>query len=92
MKNTENPEHIKQRLDAAIVEERRDEQGQLSYVIKNGLDVKEYAAIAKAVLEAEGLVAHDFTGQVINETTGESAPFQYQSGWPLDGLGAGELE
>lgn len=74
------------------IKELLTEQGLPEFIIEDGLDVKEYAILAKAHLENEKLIAHDFISHVYNQSRTASATFEYQSGWPLEGLAEGELE
>jgi hypothetical protein len=80
------------KLEAGLVETLYSEQGEPCYVIKDELDVKEYAVLAKQVLESEKDIAHDFTGKVTNESGDREAVFEYKSGWFLEGLAEGEVE
>lgn len=79
-------------LNSGQIVELLNEQGLPEFVIEDGLDVNEYAILAKAHLETEKLIAHDFKSHVYNQSRTASAAFEYQSGWPLDGLAEGELE
>ncbi|WP_316831721.1 hypothetical protein [Pedobacter aquatilis] len=79
-------------FDQALIQEQLSERGERSYIIRNGLNVAEYALLAKELLEAEKLIAHDFTGLVKSEDGTREANFEYHSGWPLDGLAQGEVE
>ncbi|MGM9476177.1 hypothetical protein ACS5PU_07095 [Pedobacter sp. GSP4] len=80
------------KFEEGVVETCYTEQGEPYYVIRNGLDVKAYALLAKQVLEAEKDIAHDFKGKVINESRDKEAFFEYKSGWFLEGLADGEIE
>ncbi|MGM9478095.1 hypothetical protein ACS5PU_16840 [Pedobacter sp. GSP4] len=80
------------RFEEGLVETRYTEQGEPYYVVRDGLDVEEYAALAKSVLESEKDIAHDFKGRVISEAGDREAFFDYKSGWFLEGLAEGELE
>jgi len=80
------------KFDQGVVESIWSENGELSYVIKDGLDVEEYAMIIKEVLESEKEIAHDFAGKVTDESGTASAKFEYKSGWFLEGLAGGEIE
>ncbi|WP_316847171.1 hypothetical protein [Pedobacter psychrodurus] len=62
------------------------------YIINDGLDLNEYALVAKQILESEGDIAHDFSGKVTNKSKTGSVRFEYKSGWFLDGLTNGEIE
>jgi len=98
MKNTvdnrmkEDLKVIKQNFEAGVIESLWSENGELVYVIKDDLDLEEYAILAKRVLESEGDIAHDFTGKVTHPGKAEFARFYYRSGWFLEGLAAGEVE
>ncbi|QDW26294.1 hypothetical protein FFJ24_016315 [Pedobacter sp. KBS0701] len=83
---------LKKKFDDGVIESVWSENGELMYVIKDGLDLNEYALTAKQILESEGDIAHDFTGKVTNESKTETARFEYKSGWFLDGLVDGEIE
>lgn len=85
-------ESLKTKLENAVVESIQSDNGALTYIIKDGLDLKVYAQLAKKVLETEGYVAHDFVGRVVNESKTDHCDFEYKSGWPLDGIAEGELE
>ncbi len=83
---------LKTKFDDGLIESLWSENGELMYIIKDGLDLNEYALLAKQILESEGDIAHDFTGKVTNESKNEFARFEYRSGWFLDGLAEGEIE
>jgi hypothetical protein len=83
---------LKKKFDDGVIESLWSENGELMYIIKDGLDLNEYALAAKQILESEGDIAHDFTGKVTNRSKTESARFEYRSGWFLDGLADGEIE
>jgi len=80
-----------QRFESGVIETVWTETGEPHYIIKDSLDVKEYAALAKKSLENERIIAHDFTSYVINGS-GERADFEYKSGWFLEGLTEQEME
>jgi len=80
-----------EKFEAGVIETVWSETGEPHYVIKNGLNVREYAFLAKKSLENERIIAHDFTSYVINES-GERADFEYKSGWFLEGLAEQEME
>ena len=90
MTRTDND--LQKKLDQGIVESTWTENGGLSYVIQDGLNVEDYARIIKAMLESQNEIAHDFWATVTNESKTSSARFQYKSGWFLEGLGEGEIE
>lgn len=77
---------IQTRFKAGIVRSDWSENGELTYVIKDGLDLDEYAQMAKKVLESEREIAHDFVGKVTSESGDHSVKFQYSSGWFLEGM------
>jgi len=79
------------RFESGVVETIWSETGEPYYIIKDGLDLKEYASLAKKSLENERVIAHDFTSFVINGS-GKRADFEYKSGWFLEGLGEQEME
>ena len=83
---------LKKKFDDGLIESLWSENGELMYIIKDGLDLNKYALLAKQVLESEGAIAHDFTGKVTNKSKSEFARFEYRSGWFLDGLAEGEIE
>ncbi|MGN7988792.1 hypothetical protein ACTJKC_15690 [Pedobacter sp. 22226] len=80
------------KFEEGVVETRWMDVGEPHYVIRDGLDLEEYAARAKAVLESEKDIAHDFTGKVISESGDREVLFEYKSGWFLEGLAEGEIE
>ena len=88
----ESQQKYQEAWNAGQIEKILNEQGLPEFIIEDGLDVNEYAILAKARLETEKLIAHDFTSHVYNQERTASASFEYQSGWPLDGLADGELE
>lgn len=79
------------RFASGVMETVWSQTGEPHYVIREGLDLKEFALLAKRSLETERIIAHDFTSYVINPL-GERADFEYKSGWFLDGLADGEIE
>jgi len=83
---------IQEKLGNGQLEERLNGQGVPEYIVKTDADLKQMALAVKAHLEAQRFIAHDFTSLVWNSSETESATFKYQSDWPLDGLGEGELE
>jgi hypothetical protein len=83
---------LKKKFEDGVIESLWSENGELMYIIKDGLDLNEYAQTAKQILESEGDIAHDFTGKVTNNSKTGSARFEYKSGWFLDGLADGEIE
>ncbi|MEH3112875.1 hypothetical protein [Pedobacter terrae] len=88
----EDLNELKKKFDEGLIESLWSENGELMYIIKDGLDLNEYALLAKQILESEGDIAHDFTGKVTNQSKTEYARFDYRSGWFLDGLAEGEIE
>lgn len=84
--------HIIQEFNEGLIETIWSDTGSPSYVIKNGLDPELYSKMAKQILEAEHIIAHDFKSEVKTEDGSASANFEYQSGWFLEGLGGGEME
>lgn len=80
------------KFDQGVLEALWSENGELTYIIKDGLDLDEYALLAKTLLEKSGEIAHDFTGKVTNKSETGSARFEYRSGWFLNGLAKGETE
>ena len=91
---TENQDldFIRQEFNEGLLETIWSDTGAPSYVIKDGLDPEQYSKLAKQILEAEHVIAHDFTSEVRTESGLESAKFEYKSGWFLEGLGGGEVE
>ncbi|RZK15196.1 MAG: hypothetical protein EOO86_17165 [Pedobacter sp.] len=85
-------DRITRKFNEALVETIWSDSGTPSYVIKEGLNPEEYSKMAKQILEAEHVIAHDFTIKVSTESGSQSAKLEYQSGWFLEGLGAGEVE
>ncbi len=83
---------LKQKFEDGMIESVWSENGELTYIIKDGLDLNEYALAAKQILESDSDIAHDFVGKVTNESKSASAKFEYRSGWFLDGLAEGEIE
>jgi len=82
---------MRKKFEDAVVETVLSESGAQTYIIKDGLDLKEYASLAKIILEANGDIAHDFNGRVVNESKTDHADFEYKSRWPLDGLAEIEI-
>ena len=80
-----------QRFESGVIETVWSETGEPHYIVKDGLNVKEYASLAKKYLENERIIAHDFTSYVINGS-GERVDFEYKSGWFLEGLAEQEME
>jgi len=80
------------RFEEGLLETRWTQTGEPYYVIRDGLDLNEYALLAKGQLEHEREIAHDFTSRVINESADSEVPFEYKSGWFLEGLAEGEIE
>ena len=76
-----------EKFERGLLETRWTEAGEPYYVIRDGHDLSEFAALAKLILEDEKAIAHDFTTKVINEAGDEEVEFEYKSGWFLDGLG-----
>jgi len=83
---------IKKKFENGVIESAWSENGELTYIIKDGLDLNEYALAAKLVLESERDIAHDFTGKITNSSKTGFVKFEYRSGWFLDGLADGEIE
>ncbi|WP_316809492.1 hypothetical protein [Pedobacter agri] len=83
---------VRQKFNDALLETIWSDTGAPSYIIKEGLDPEEYSIMAKQLLEAEQIIAHDFTSEVRDESGSKSAKFDYKSGWFLEGLGEGEVE
>lgn len=81
-----------QKFNDAVLEALWSENGELTYIIRDGLDLEEYAVLAKAVLEKSREIEHDFTGKVTNEGNTGVVQFEYRSGWFLDGLAGGKIE
>ncbi|WP_443943762.1 hypothetical protein ACJVDH_12625 [Pedobacter sp. AW1-32] len=75
-----------------LVETILTENGEITYVLDDGLDLAEYAQMAKKLLQAKKEIAHDFVGTVTNKSRNESHTFTYNSGWFLDGIAGGEME
>lgn len=82
----------RKRFDEGLIETRWTETGEPYYVIRDGLDLEEFARLAKARLEEDKEIAHDFSTKVINESGNMEVPFEYKSGWFLEGLAEGEVE
>jgi len=83
---------LKHKFDDGVIESLWSENGELTYIIKDGLDLNEYALAAKQILESDRDIAHDFTGKVTHQSETGSARFEYRSGWFLDGIANGETE
>jgi len=81
-----------EKFKQGLLETRWTETGEPFYVIKDGNDLNEFAPLAKLILEDEQAIAHDFTSKVVSESGDQEVPFEYQSGWFLEGLGEGEIE
>lgn len=75
------------KFDDGLFETRWTEAGEPYFVIEDGFDLKEFAVLAKKVLESKKEIAHDFTSKVISKSGEKEVPFEYQSGWFLEGLG-----
>ncbi|QDW25115.1 hypothetical protein FFJ24_009955 [Pedobacter sp. KBS0701] len=56
------------------------------FIIKSGLDLSEYAHLAKLSLEHYRQIAHDFTSKVTDESGEQEVEFTYCSKWFLEGL------
>ncbi len=80
------------RFKEGLVETKWTQNGLPYYVIRDGFDLNEYALLAKGQLEHDREIAHDFTSKVINESADSEVPFEYKSGWFLEGLAEGEIE
>ncbi|MFC4213038.1 hypothetical protein ACFOWA_17715 [Pedobacter lithocola] len=76
----------RQQFNDGLIETRWTESGEPYYVIRDGLDLEEFARLAKAHLEDKKDIAHDFSSKVINESGDMEVPFEYKSGWFLEGL------
>jgi|GEM_PF-616206 len=83
---------LQEKFEAGVVESVLSESGAITYIVKDELDLQEYALIAKTILERNAEIAHDFKGRVVNESKTDHADFEYKSGWPLDRLSEGEIE
>ena len=90
--NQEDLNTLKKKFNDGLIESLWSENGELTYIINDGLDLNEYANLAKQILESEGDIAHDFIGKVTNKSKTSSARFEYRSGWFLDGMADGEIE
>jgi hypothetical protein len=90
--NQEDLNTLKKKFNDGLIESSWSENGELTYIINDGLDLNEYAKLAKRILEGEGDIAHDFIGKVTNKSRTSSARFEYRSGWFLDGMADGEIE
>ena len=75
------------KFEDGLFETRWTEAGEPYFVVEDGVYLKEFAALAKMVLESKKEIAHDFTSKVISKSGEEEVPFEYQSGWFLEGLG-----
>ncbi|MFD2288858.1 hypothetical protein GJU39_06085 [Pedobacter petrophilus] len=80
------------KFEQGLLETRWTETGEPFYVVKDGNDLKEFALLAKLILEDEKAIAHDFTSKVVSESGDQEVSFEYKSGWFLEGLGEGEIE
>lgn len=81
-----------EKFEQGLVETRWTQTGEPYYVAKDGLDLQEFAVLAKLILEDEKAIAHDFTSKVVSESGDQEVSFEYKSGWFLEGLGEGEIE
>jgi hypothetical protein len=79
-------------FEEGLVETRWTQTGEPYYVIRDGLDLNEYALLAKGLLEHDREIAHDFTSKVMNVSGDSEVPFEYKSGWFLEGLAEGEID
>ncbi|MCX2431379.1 hypothetical protein [Pedobacter sp. GR22-10] len=80
-------EEQQKKFEEGLVETRWTEAGEPYFVIEDGLNLDEFALLAKAVLESKKEIAHDFTSKVIRKSGEEEVTFKYHSGWFLEGLG-----
>ncbi|WP_231459929.1 hypothetical protein [Pedobacter sp. Leaf132] len=80
-----------EKFASGVAETIWSDTGTPHYVIKDEFDLDEFAVLAKRTLEAEQLIAHDFSSFVVN-ASGHRAEFEYKSGWFLEGLADGEIE
>ena len=93
--NTNDPqfnEVDKKKLDDGILETIWTDNGIPYFIIKSGLDLVEYAQLAKRFLEHEGQIAHDFTSKVTDESGEQKVKFTYRSNWFLEGLAVKDME
>ncbi|QPH39019.1 hypothetical protein [Pedobacter endophyticus] len=81
-----------EKFNQGVAEALWTDNGIPYFVIKDGLDLSEYARLAKLSLERDREIAHDFTSKVTNESGSEEVEFEYKSKWFLDGLAEGEIE
>lgn len=79
-------------FEEGLVETKWTTTGEPYYIIKDGADPAVFAQLAKAILEDEKIIAHDFTSKVVNESGKQEAEFTYKSGWFLEGIAEREME
>ncbi|WP_421944634.1 hypothetical protein [Pedobacter sp.] len=80
------------KFESGVLETLYTETGIPYFVIKSGLDLAEYASLAKLALEDERQIAHDFTSKVTDESGEQQVEFTYRSKWFLDGLATKDME
>lgn len=90
----DNQDHVprlteaqQKKFEDGLFETRWTEAGEPYFVIADGLDLEEFALLAKAFLESKKEIAHDFTSKVISISGEQEVSFEYHSGWFLEGLG-----
>ena len=93
--NTDEPqfsEADKKKFDTGVTETLWTDNGIPYFIIKSGLDLAEYARLAKLSLEHERQIAHDFTSKVTDESGAHEVKFTYRSKWFLEGLASKDVE
>jgi len=80
------------KFDDGVLETIWTDNGIPYFIIKSGLDLSEYARLAKLSLEHERQIAHDFTSKVTDESGEQEVKFTYRSKWFLEGLADGDMD
>jgi len=82
----------KRKFNDGVLETIWTDNGIPCFIIKSGLDLTEYARLAKLSLEQDRQIAHDFTSKVTDESGEEEVKFTYSSKWFLEGLASKDME
>ena len=82
----------KKKFDDGVLETIWTDNGIPYFIIKSGLDLSEYARLAKLSLEHDRQIAHDFTSKVTDESGEQEVKFTYRSKWFLEGLANEDME
>jgi len=82
----------RKKFDDGVLETIWTDNGIPYFIIKCGLDLSEYARLAKLSLEHNRQIAHDFTSKVTDESGEKEVEFTYLSKWFLEGLANEDME